>query len=83
MTPSLVFDLETIPDILAIRKLLKISDNLDDEDVVNIAMYQRRQKVGHDFLQHHFGFTEYYFLGVIKILMLIPVQLFDDLLDQK
>ena len=54
MTPSLVFDLETIPDILAIRKLLKISDNLDDEDVVNIAMYQRRQKVGHDFLQHHF-----------------------------
>ena len=54
MTPSLVFDLETIPDILAIRKLLKISDNLNDEDVVNIAMYQRRQKVGHDFLQHHF-----------------------------
>ena len=54
MTPSLVFDLETIPDILAIRKLLKISDNFDDEDVVNIAMYQRRQKVKHDFLQHHF-----------------------------
>ena len=53
MTPSLVFDLETIPDILAIRRLYKISDDLSDEDVVNIAMYKRRQKVGHDFLQHH------------------------------
>ena len=53
MTPSLVFDLETIPDILTIRHLYKLSDDLSDEDVVNIAMYQRRQKVGHDFLQHH------------------------------
>ena len=53
MTPSLTFDLETIPDILAIRRLYKITDDFSDQDVVNIVMYQRRQKVGHNFLQHH------------------------------
>ena len=54
MNPILVFDLETIPDILSIRKINKISDSVSDKEVIQLAFYQRRQKVGHDFLQHQF-----------------------------
>jgi hypothetical protein len=54
VTPILVFDLETIPDILAIRSLNRLSNNLSDAEVVQIALYQRRQKVGHDFLSPPF-----------------------------
>ena len=53
MTPTLVFDLETVPDIEAIRKLNNLDADVTDKDVVQIALYQRRQKVGHDFLPHH------------------------------
>jgi len=53
LTPTLIFDLETIPDIKGIRKLYNLEDSLSDFNVVNIANFKRRQKVGHDFLPPH------------------------------
>ena len=54
MTPTLVFDIETIPDTAGLRCLLDAPmDALNaasDEDVANIAMHQRRQQNGSDFL---------------------------------
>ena len=50
MTPTLVFDIETIPDAQGIRALLDVPTDTSDEDVVNIALHQRRQKSGNDFL---------------------------------
>ena len=53
MTPTLVFDIETIPDTTGLRALLDAPagalDNASDEDVANIALHQRRQKNGTDF----------------------------------
>ena len=53
LVPILVFDIETIPDIQGIRSLYALDKNLSDDDVVNAALYKRRQKNGSDFLQHH------------------------------
>ena len=57
MTPTLVFDIETIPDTTGLRALLDAPagalDNALDEDVANIALHQRRQKNGTDFLPLH------------------------------
>ena len=53
MIPILVFDIETIPDIQGIRSLYTLDKNLSNDDVVNVALYKRRQKNGSDFLQHH------------------------------
>ncbi len=48
----LVFDIETIPDITAGKKLYNL-DGLSDEDVIQALFALRRQKVGHDFLPHY------------------------------
>lgn len=48
----LVFDIETIPDVEAGRKLYSL-DGLNDEDVAKAMYALRRAKVGHDFLPHH------------------------------
>lgn len=53
MIPTLVFDIETIPDADGIRTLQDLPSDLSDEDVVNIALHQRRQKNGTDFLPLH------------------------------
>lgn len=53
MIPSLVFDIETIPDAQGIRKLLDTPSEMSDDDVVNIALHQSRQKNGTDFLPLH------------------------------
>jgi predicted PolB exonuclease-like 3'-5' exonuclease len=53
MIPTLVFDIETIPDADGIRKLYDLPNHLNDEDAVNIALHQRRQKHGTDFLPLH------------------------------
>ena len=50
MTPTLVFDIETIPDTDGLRKLLDLPADTSAEDVANIAFHQRRQKNGSDFL---------------------------------
>ncbi len=48
----LVFDIETIPDIDAGRKLYHL-DGLSDQDTANALFALRRAKVGHDFLPHY------------------------------
>ena len=50
MTPTLVFDIETIPDTTGLRALLDVSAETTDEDVANIAFHQRRQHNSSDFL---------------------------------
>lgn len=51
--PTLVFDIETIPDAAGLRNLLALPADSTDDDVVNIALHQRRQKNGTDFLPLH------------------------------
>jgi len=53
MTPTLVFDLETIPDAHALRKLNDWGADLDDTQVVEAALAQRQASHGHDFLPLH------------------------------
>ncbi|OIR00088.1 putative 3'-5' exonuclease related to the exonuclease domain of PolB [mine drainage metagenome] len=53
MTPTLVFDIETIPDTDGIRTLLGLPADTSAEDVANIALHQRRQQNGSEFLPLH------------------------------
>lgn len=48
----LVFDIETIPDVEAGRRLYQL-DDLSDEDTAKAMFALRRAKVGHDFLPHY------------------------------
>ncbi len=53
MIPTLVFDIETIPDADGIRSLLALPEDTSDEDAVNVALHQRRQQKGTEFLPLH------------------------------
>lgn len=53
MTPTLVFDIETIPDTAGLRALLDVPVSATDDDVANIAFHLRRQHNGSDFLPLH------------------------------
>ncbi|WP_035384299.1 3'-5' exonuclease [Ferriphaselus sp. R-1] len=53
MTPTLVFDIETIPDIAGLRTLYEVDGAVSDAEVAEMAFQMRRQKTGGDFLQHH------------------------------
>lgn len=53
MTPSLVFDIETIPDTDGLRVLYDLPKETSAEDVANIALHQRRQHNSSDFLPLH------------------------------
>ena len=53
MTPVLVFDIETVPDVAGIRKLRDVDPAVSDADVAAMAFQLRRQAVGHDFLPLH------------------------------
>ncbi len=50
---TLVFDIETIPDIAGIRSLNELPETLDDYEVAEFGFQQRRAATGTDFLQHH------------------------------
>jgi len=50
MIPTLVFDLETIPDAQALRKLNGWSEDWIDVQVVETALMQRQASHGNDFL---------------------------------
>ncbi|MGE0310687.1 MAG: 3'-5' exonuclease [Lautropia sp.] len=52
MTPCLVFDLETIPDVAGLRAAWGI-DASDDAEVARRAFEMRREKTGSDFLPLH------------------------------
>ncbi|HSR01767.1 MAG TPA: 3'-5' exonuclease [Methylophilaceae bacterium] len=53
MIPTLVFDIETIPDAQGLRTLLDLPADTSDENVVNLALHQRRQQNGTEFLPLH------------------------------
>ena len=53
MKPTLVFDIETIPDTDGLRVLYNLPPETSAEDVANIALHQRRQQNGTDFLPLH------------------------------
>jgi len=53
MTPTLVFDLETLPDVQGLRRLRGWGDELTDDQVVERAYAERREATGSDFLPLH------------------------------
>src|SRR3546814_889469 len=53
MIPTLIFDIETVPDTDGLKTLLDLPAEVAAEDVANIAFHQRRQKNGTDFLPLH------------------------------
>ncbi len=53
MTPTLVFDIETIPDVDGLRRVHHLPATLADADVVTWALQQRRAATGGDFLPLH------------------------------
>lgn len=52
MTPTLVFDIETIPDVEGLR--LTRGNDGDDAQVAQRAFDERRERTGSEFLSHHF-----------------------------
>lgn len=53
MTPVLIFDIETIPDVAGLRALNELPASLADEEVAEFAFQQRRANNGSDFLPHY------------------------------
>jgi predicted PolB exonuclease-like 3'-5' exonuclease len=53
VTPVLVFDIETIPDIEGLRRLYGLGDRIPPVQVAEMAFHQRRQASGSDFLPLH------------------------------
>jgi predicted PolB exonuclease-like 3'-5' exonuclease len=53
VTPTLAFDIETIPDCAGIRKIYDLPAELPDHDVAEIAFQKRRVQSGNDFLALH------------------------------
>jgi predicted PolB exonuclease-like 3'-5' exonuclease len=53
VSTSLVFDIETIPDVEGLRKLHGLGNEVTDRDVAEMAFQLRRQVTGNDFLQLH------------------------------
>jgi 3'-5' exonuclease len=53
MTPVLVFDIETIPDVAGLRAAWSLQDAGSDDQVVEAALARRREQSGTDFLPLH------------------------------
>lgn len=53
MVPTLVFDIETVPDIEGLRKIHELSSELSSADIAEMAFQSRRQTSGNDFLPLH------------------------------
>jgi predicted PolB exonuclease-like 3'-5' exonuclease len=53
MTPVLVFDIETVPDVAGLRRLRADWSALSDPEVAERAFGERREKTGGDFLPLH------------------------------
>jgi len=53
MKPTLVFDIETIPDIAGLRTLHELPAALPDAEVAEFAFQRQRARNGSDFLPHH------------------------------
>jgi predicted PolB exonuclease-like 3'-5' exonuclease len=53
MTPTLVFDIETVPDVAGLRRVNALPRELSDSDVLDWALQERRAATGGDFLPPH------------------------------
>ncbi|HEX5802503.1 MAG TPA: 3'-5' exonuclease, partial [Azospira sp.] len=53
MKPTLVFDIETIPDVAGLRRLHELDAAISDAEVAELAFQQRRAQSGNDFLPHY------------------------------
>ena len=53
MHTTLVFDIETVPDVAGLRALYELDSALSDAEVAEMAFQRRRAQAGHDFLQLH------------------------------
>ena len=53
MIPTLVFDIETVPDVAGLRTLHGLEASLPDRDVAEFAFSRRRAAGGSDFLPLH------------------------------
>mgnify|MGYP006290001609 CR=1 FL=1 len=53
MTPTLVFDIETVPDCAGLRRLHAIDPGVSDKDVAEFAFQRRRASHNTDFLPLH------------------------------
>jgi predicted PolB exonuclease-like 3'-5' exonuclease len=53
MTPILVFDIETVPDVTGARRLRPAWSNLSDAELAQRLFDERREKTGSDFLPLH------------------------------
>jgi predicted PolB exonuclease-like 3'-5' exonuclease len=53
VTPVLVFDIETIPDVEGLRKLWDLGPEVSEQAVVDLASQRRRQATGSDFMPAH------------------------------
>jgi predicted PolB exonuclease-like 3'-5' exonuclease len=53
MTPLLVFDIETIPDVAGIRRIHDIGGSVDDAGVLDWFLQRRRAATGSDFAPLH------------------------------
>jgi predicted PolB exonuclease-like 3'-5' exonuclease len=51
--PTLVFDIETIPDVAGIRRLHDIALEVSDAEVAELAFQKKRAQSGNDFLPLH------------------------------
>lgn len=52
MTPTLVFDIETVPDTEGFSRLVDLPAGVPESEIAEMAMLQRRQATGSDFLPH-------------------------------
>jgi 3'-5' exonuclease len=53
MTPVLVFDIETIPDVAGLRRVWDLGPEVSDAGVVDLVSQRRRQATGSDFMPPH------------------------------
>jgi hypothetical protein len=53
LPPTLVFDIETVPDAVGIREIHELDAALSAHEVVEIARQRRRAAAGHDFMPLH------------------------------
>jgi Predicted 3''-5'' exonuclease related to the exonuclease domain of PolB len=53
VTPLLVFDIETIPDTAGFARLHDLPAGIPDGEIAEMALLQRRQTSGSDFLPHY------------------------------
>ncbi|MBA2690052.1 MAG: 3'-5' exonuclease [Burkholderiales bacterium] len=53
MTPTLAFDIETVPDTEGLRKLYGLGPEETSASIAEIAFHRRRQQTGGDFLPLH------------------------------